>query len=61
MLNLSKIIKENEKKWVALTSDNKTLVASGDTLSQVLKLADKKGIRNPSVLKVPKVSNLFVG
>jgi len=61
MLNLSKIIKENEKKWVALTSDNKTLVASGDTLGQVLKLADKKGIRNPSVLKVPKVSNLFVG
>ena len=61
ILDLSKIIKKYTNKWVALTSDNKKLVASGNSLDAVLISARKKGIENPSVFKVPNVDNLLVG
>lgn len=60
-IDLSKIIKKNRNKWVALTSDNKELVASGSSLNHVLNLSNKKGVKDPSVFKVPSVDNLFIG
>ena len=60
-LDLSKVIKKYKDKWVALTSDNKKLIGSGNSLSQVLSIAQKKGVKDPSVFKVPSVKNLFVG
>lgn len=61
MVDLSKIIKEHSDEWVALTSDHKKLIASGKSLAKVLKLANKSGIKDPSVLKIPDVNTLFVG
>ncbi len=61
MIDLSKIIAANKNKWIALTPDNKKLIASGKTLNQVLNLSRKKGIDNPSVMKVPDISPSFVG
>ena len=58
---LSEVIKKYKNKWVALSSDNKTVVATGDTLNQVLSIANKKGSKKPSVFKVPNVENSFVG
>ncbi len=61
MIDLSKIIAAYTNKWIALTPDNMKLIASGKTLTQVLNISRKKGIDNPSVMKVPKIENSFVG
>lgn len=60
-IDLSKIIKKYRNKWVALTSDNRELVASGSSLNHVLNLSNKKGVKDPSIFKVPNVDNLFIG
>ena len=61
MIDLSKLILAHKNKWIALTPDNRKFVASGKTLNQVLNLSRKKGIDNPSVLKVPTIKAPFVG
>ena len=61
VVDFSKLIKKYKNKWIALTPDNKKLIASSDTLKQVLNLAEKRGITNPSVLKVPHIDSPFVG
>ena len=60
-IDLSRIIKKNKNKWVALSPDNKKFIASGNTLSQVLIRASKKGVKEPTVFKAPPVENLFIG
>lgn len=42
--DLRKILKPFENKWVALTSDNKKVVSSGDTLNQAASGAKSKNI-----------------
>lgn len=59
-IDLSQIIKRNKNKWVALTKDNK-FVASGTSLHQVLDLARKRKVQNPSVFKAPDIRNIFLG
>ena len=61
MIDLSKILSKYKKGWVALSPNNRRLIAAGKTLDEVLKKAKGKGIENPSVVKVAPVSNLFVG
>lgn len=61
IIDLSRIIKKHSDEWIALTSDHKKLIASGKSLNQTLKIASKKGIKDPSVFKVPGVNTLFVG
>jgi len=61
MINLSKILAKNKKGWLALTPDSWKLIARGKTLKEVLEKAEKKGIRNPSVLKAVPMENLLVG
>lgn len=51
IIDLSKILSKYKKGWLALTPNNKKLVATGATLEEVLIKAKKKGIDNPSVLK----------
>ena len=60
IIDLSRIIKKYKNKWVALTIDNK-FVAAGNSLNQVLELAEKKGVKDPSVFKAPEIKNLFLG
>ena len=61
MIDLSKTVLSYRNKWIALTPDNKKLIASGKTLNQVLILSRKKGITNPSVMKVPNIKASFIG
>lgn len=42
--DLRKILKPFENKWVALTSDNKKVVSSGDTLNQAASGAKSKNV-----------------
>lgn len=59
--DLSKILSKYKKGWLALTPDNKKLVAAGVTLEDVLVKAKKKGIDNPTVFKSAPVENYLIG
>ena len=61
IVDLSKILAKYKKGWLALSADNKSLIATGKTLEEVLKKAREKGVDNPSLLKTTPVNNLFVG
>lgn len=60
-IDLSKILSKYKKGWLALTPNNKKLVAAGATLTEVLDKAKKKGIENPTVFKSAPVENYFIG
>jgi len=60
-INLSKILARYKKGWIALTPDNKKLVATANSLKDVLEKSNKKGISNPTVFKSAPVNNLFAG
>ncbi len=61
MTDLSKILKNVRTGWIALTPDNEKMVAKGTSLKEVLKLAKKKGVKNPSVFKAAPFENYFIG
>lgn len=61
IIDLSKILSEYKKGWLALTADNRDLVATGKTLEEVLRRAKRKGVENPSILKAAPVDRLFIG
>ncbi|MBI2103416.1 hypothetical protein HYT59_00260 [Candidatus Woesebacteria bacterium] len=47
--------------WIALTSDEKDVVASGKVASKVYKEARDKGIKVPILYKVPTISAPYIG
>lgn len=55
-IDYSEILKGYEKKWVALSNDEKTVIASGNTLKQAKKHALEKGENHPVLVKVPDSS-----
>jgi len=61
IIDLSQILSKYKRGWLALTPDNRDLIARGKTLEEALKRAKQKGVENPSVLKVAPVENLFIG
>lgn len=61
IIDLSKILAKYKKGWLALSPDNKRLVAAGITLDEVLKRAKRKGVEKPSLLKVAPFKNYFIG
>lgn len=61
LIDLTTIIKQNKNQWVALTPDNKKMVAAAKSLSEVLKISSQKGIKDPSVFKSPTIKSLFIG
>lgn len=61
IIDLSKILSKYQKGWLALTPNNKKLVATGTTLEEVLAKARKKGIDNPTVFKAAPIGNYFSG
>ncbi|MFH1956350.1 MAG: DUF5678 domain-containing protein [Patescibacteria group bacterium] len=42
--DLRKILRPFENKWVALTPDNKKVIASGDTLNETASKVEKKDV-----------------
>ena len=57
----TQIYKKYKGLWVALKSDEKTVVGSGVYLKDALKEAQKKGYEEPIVFRVPKELVAFVG
>lgn len=60
-VDLRRILKKHKSGWLALTSDNKEEIASGKTLHEVLSIAKTKGVKRPSVFKIPKLDTYYVG
>ena len=50
-VNLQKFLKKHKSGWIALTPDNKKEVASGKTLSGVLRSAKKRVLASQVSLK----------
>lgn len=61
MTDLSKILKKNKSGWIALTPNNEKLIAKAKSLKEVLYISAKKGVNNPSVVKVAPFENYFIG
>ena len=61
MIDLSKILLKYKKGWLALSPDNRKLVAVGKTLEEALEKARKKGVENPGLLKAAPADRLFIG
>lgn len=61
MIDLSKILSKYKKGWIALSPNNKDLLAVGSTLENVLEKARKKGMNNPTLLKLGPFRDLFTG
>ena len=48
-------------KWIALASDETTVISSGPSLDLAIKTAHKKGFPEPILFKVPKVMYPYAG
>lgn len=60
-IDLRKFLKKHKSGWLALTPDNKSEIASGKTLHEVLSIAKSKGVQKPSVFKIPNLETYYVG
>lgn len=47
--------------WVGLREDEKTVVASGKTVKDVLRKSEEKGYKNPILFRVPTKVVPYVG
>ena len=54
-IDLSELLKGFELKWVVLSSDNKKVIAHGNSLEEI-----KDFIELGIVMKVPDFKNLFI-
>jgi len=61
IIDLSKILSKYKKGWLALSPDNRKLIAAGRSLEEVLEKARRKGVVNPGLLKATPVNRLFIG
>ena len=60
-IDWSKIYAEYKGLWVALKDDYTTVIASGKTAEETLRLAEKKGASNPFLTRVPEKLVPFAG
>lgn len=60
-IDWTKIYKKYKGKWVALKDDEQTVVASGETLKEVMGKSQKKGISHPMVTQIPREVLAIVG
>ena len=61
MIDWTHIYKDYKGKWVAIKSDNKTVVAFGKTALEVRLSANKAGFKKAGLFYVPKKDTVFVG
>ena len=58
-IDMTKIYRKYKGKWVALTSDEKSVISSGKTAKEVYDQAHKKGFQEPILMTVPKYLNVL--
>jgi hypothetical protein len=60
-INWTPIYKKYKGKWIALKTDEKTVIASADSAKDANNKAIKKGIKNPILSFVPVRISTMVG
>jgi len=60
-VNWTKIYEKYKDKWVALKSDEKTVVGSGSTAKLALSRAKDNGHEDPILMRVPAKNITYVG
>jgi len=60
-IDWSKIYTKYKGLWVALKDDYITVIASGKTAEEALRLAEKRGASNPFLTRVPEKLLPFTG
>lgn len=60
-IDWTKIYKNYKGKWVALKDDEQTIVASGNSLEEIMEKSKKKGLLHPVVTQVPREILPIVG
>lgn len=53
VIDWTKIYKKYRGLWVGLKDDQKTVIASGETVREVMDKAKKKGFGEPILFRVP--------
>lgn len=61
VIDWTKICKKYKGLWVGLKSDEKTVVASGMTVMEVMEKSKKKGYRYPILFRVPTKILPYIG
>lgn len=60
-IDWTKICKKYKGFWIGLKDDEKTVVASGKTVREVMEVAKRKGYPNPILFRVPTKIIPYVG
>lgn len=60
-IDLSHLIRDYAGRWVGLKDDEQTVVASGDTVKEVMAQAQEQGYEKPILFKVPTQVVPYVG
>lgn len=60
-INWSSIYKKYKGLWVALKDDEKSVIASGKTAMDVMDKAQKKGFKQPILVRMPTKILPYVG
>ena len=60
-IDWTKIYKKYKGLWVALKSDEKTVIASGKTLKETATISKRKGYKDPIFFRVPEKVASYVG
>jgi len=60
-IDWTNICKKYKGLWVALKDDEKTVIASGKTVNEVMEKSQKKGFKKPILFRVPTKVIPYVG
>jgi len=60
-IDWTKIYQKYKGLWVALKDDEKTVVASGNTVKEAVNKAKERGCQNPIMFRVPTKVMPYVG
>jgi hypothetical protein len=60
-IDWTKIYRNYKGLWVGLKADEKTVIASGRTVKEVVTKSRKKGFEHPLLLRIPKKVIPYVG
>ncbi len=60
-IDWTKICEKYRGLWVGLKKDQRSVVASGKTVKEVMKKAEQKGYPNPILFRVPTKIIPYVG
>ncbi|PIR91811.1 hypothetical protein COX74_02995 [bacterium (Candidatus Gribaldobacteria) CG_4_10_14_0_2_um_filter_41_16] len=60
-IDWTKIYKKYKGLWVALKKDEKTIVASGETIKEALEKAKARGYEKPIMFRVPTEIMPYIG